>query len=210
MRLRPFRKWLVFFFTLNVLMMFGALASAAEFSAETTMDRLGRRQKVKVYVKGDRMREEMADLFGQKQVLIADPGKGQTLMLYPETKMYMAISAAAALSPVGENEEALKKIGTRRLVGQENVNGYLCDKYEIAFHNTYRGKMMVWIARKLNYPIRMTQVEGPPVGTINRELNSIKERRIDDSLFELPSDYRKVNKPVQGFCGAGVCSVSFY
>jgi hypothetical protein len=210
MRLRPFRKWLVFFFTLNVLIALGALASAAEFSAETTMDRLGRRQKVKVYVKGDRMREEMVDMFGQKQVLIADPGKGQTLMLYPETKMYMAISAAAALSPVGENEEALKKIGTRRLVGQENVNGYLCDKYEIAFHNTYRGKMMVWIARKLNYPIRMTQVEGPPVGTINRELNSIKERRIDDSLFELPSDYRKVNKPVQGFCGAGVCSVSFY
>jgi hypothetical protein len=190
--------------------MFGALASAAEFSAETTLDRLGKKQKVRVYVKGDRIREEMVDLFGQKQVLIADPGKGQTLMLYPETKMYMSIPAAAALSPVGENEEALKKIGTRRLIGQENVNGYLCDTYEIAFHNTYRGKMVVWIARKLNYPIRMIQVEGPPVGTINRELNSIKERRIDDSLFELPSDCRKVNKPVQGFCGAGVCSVSFY
>ena len=210
MTIRPFQKWVVFFFTLNALMILGTIASAAEFSAETTMDRLGQRQKVKVYVKGDRIREDMVDLFGQKQVLIADPGKGQTLMLYPETKMYMEIPAAAALSPVGENEEALKKIGTRRLIGQENVSGYLCDKYEIAFHNTYRGKMMVWIARKLNYPTRMTQVDGPPVGTMNRELTSIKERRIDDSLFEVPGNYRKVTKPVQGFCGAGVCSVSFY
>jgi len=210
MTIRPFQKWILFFFTFGVLVILGDLASAAEFYAETTMDRLGKKQTVRVYVKGQRIREEMVDMFGQQQVLIADPGKGQTLMLYPETKMYMEIPAAAALSPVGENEEALKKIGTRRLIGQENVSGYLCDKYEIAFHNTYRGKMMVWIARKLNYPIRMTQVEGPPVGTMNRALNNIKERRIDDSLFELPGDYRKVKKPVQGFCGAGICSVSFY
>jgi hypothetical protein len=122
----------------------------------------------------------MVDLFGQKQVLIANPGKGQTLMLYPETKMYMEIPAAAALSPVGENEEALKKIGTRRLIGQENVSGYLCDKYEIAFHNTYRGKMMVWIARKLNYPIRITQVEGPRSGqwTASEQHKGTPDRRL--------------------------------
>lgn len=186
------------------------LAGAAEFSAETIIDRLGQKQKVKVYVKGDRMREEMVDAFGQKQILITSPGKGQTFMLYPETKAYMAIPAVAALSPVGQDEEALKKIGRRRLVGQESVNGYLCDKVEIVFHNTYRGKMILWVARKLNYPIRMIQVDGPPVGTFSRELTNIKEGAVEDSLFRVPDDYRKIAKPVQGFCGAGVCTVSFY
>ncbi len=186
-------------------------ARASEFSAETTIERLGQKQKVKVYVKGEMMREEMVDLFGQKQVLIHGPGEGRTFMLYPDTKSYMAIPAAAALSPAGEDEEALEKIGTRRLIGQETVNGYLCDKYEIVFHNTYRGKMILWVARKLNIPIRMIQVDGPPVGALNRELTNIKEGDVEDSLFRVPPDYRKVEKPAQGVCGSKVaCVISFY
>lgn len=172
--------------------------------------RLGQRQKVKLYVKDQKMREEMVDPFGQKQILITGPGKGQTFILYPETKTYIAIPPATALSPVGQDEEALKKIGTRRLIGQEDVSGYLCDKYEIVFHDRYRGKMILWVAGKLNYPIRMAQVDGPPVGALNRELTNIKEGGVNDSLFKVPGDYRIIKKPVKGFCGAAVCPVSFY
>jgi hypothetical protein len=203
-------KWMVALVATTVFITLAGLARAAEFSAETVIDRLGQKQKVKVYVKGKRMREEMVDTFGQKQILITGPGKGQTFMLYPETKAYMAIPAVAALSPVGQDEEALKKIGRRRLIGRETVNGYLCDKVEIVFHNTYRGKMILWVAQKLNYPIRMIQVDGPPVGAFSRELTNIEEGGVEDSLFRVPDDYRKIAKPVQGFCGAGVCTVSFY
>jgi hypothetical protein len=211
MKLRPCYKRVVPLFATIALMTLAGLARAAEFSAETTIDRLGQKQKVKVYVKGQMMREEMVDVFGQKQVLIHGPGEGRTFMLYPDTKTYMAIPAAAALSPAGEDEEALKKIGTRRLIGQETVNGYLCDKYEIVFHNTYRGKMILWVARKLKMPIRMIQVDGPPVGALNRELTNIKEGDVEDSLFRVPTDYRKVEKPAQGVCGSKVsCVISFY
>lgn len=210
MKLQPCYKGMAVLVATIVLITLAGLARAAEFSAETIIDQLGQKQKVRLYIKGQNMRQEMVDTFGQKQILITGPGMGQTFMLYPETKTYMALPAVAALSPVGQDDEALKKIGTRQLIGQENVNGYLCDKYEIVFHNKYRGRMIVWVARKLNYPIRMTQVDGPPVGALHRELTNIEEGGVSDSLFKVPGDYREIKKPVQGFCGAGVCTVSFY
>lgn len=193
-----------------VLMTSAGLVKAAEFSAETIIDRLGQKQKVKIYVKDRKIRAEMADVFGQKQILISRPGKDQTFMLYPKTKSYMAFPATAALSPVEQDLETKKTNEGRRMLGQETVEGYVCDKYEIAFQNKYRGKMLVWVARKLDYPIQMFQVDGPPTGSLSRKLTNIKEQRIEDSMFIVPKGYKKVSKPVQGFCGSGFCTVSLY
>jgi hypothetical protein len=56
----------------------------------------------------------------------------------------------------------------------------------------------------------MTQVGGPPIGSLSRKLTNIKEQRIEDSMFKVPEGYKKVNKPAQGFCGAGFCTVSLF
>jgi hypothetical protein len=186
------------------------VAHAAGFSAEMLIDQQGQKQPVKLYIKDRQIRAEMEDTFGQKQILVSRPGKDQTFMLYPQSKGYMAFPATAVSLPVDPDEEAVKKIGTRTLIGQEDVGGYLCDKYEIAFFNKYRGRMMVWVARKLNFPIQMIQVDGPPTGSLVRKLTNIKEERIDDSMFGVPEGYIKVNKPAQGFCGAGFCTVSLF
>lgn len=193
-----------------VLINIAELADAAEFSADTIVDRLGQKQLVKLYIKNRQIRAEMEDAFGQKQILISRPGKDHTFMLYPKTQSYMAFPATAALSPLEQNPEAMKADGSRRLLGQETIEGYVCDKFEIGFPNKYRGKLMVWVARKLNYPIQMIQVEGPPAGALNRKLMNIKEERIEDSMFMVPEGYKKVDKPVQGFCGAGFCTVSLF
>jgi hypothetical protein len=202
-------RWSLGLVTVIVLMIITDLASAAEFSAETIIDQLKQKQKVKMYVKGQQLRVEMVDSFGQKQILISHPGQSKTFILYPETKTYVPLPAAAVRSPIGQDEEALKKIGSRRLIGQENIEGYLCDKYMITFHNKYLGKIIVWIARKLNYPIQVIQVDGPPVGSLSRKLTNIEEHRVKDSLFDLPTDYREVKKP-QGDCRAGMCRVSYF
>ncbi|UCD82340.1 MAG: DUF4412 domain-containing protein [Desulfobacterales bacterium] len=185
-------------------------AGAAEFSADTIIDRLGQKQQVKIYIKDRQIRAEMVDPFGQQQVLISRPGKDQTFMLYPKTKGYMAFPATAALSPLEQDPKAMQDNDRRRLLGQETVEGYVCDKYEIAFKNTYRGKLLVWVARKLDYPIQMVQVDGPPTGVLSRKLTNINEQRIEDSMFRVPAGYKKISKPVQGFCGAGFCTVSLY
>jgi hypothetical protein len=185
-------------------------AGAAEFSADTLIDRLGQKQQVKMYIKDRQIRAEMVDPFGQQQILISRPGKDQTFMLYPKTKSYMAFPATAALSPIEQDPAAMQDNSRRRLLGQETVEGYVCDKYEIAFQNKYRGKLLVWVARKLDYPIQMVQVDGPPVGALSRKLTNIIEQRIEDSMFRVPAGYKKVSKPVQGFCGSGFCTVSLY
>jgi hypothetical protein len=204
------QRWLTGLITVTVLLAVENLAWAGEFSADTIIDRLGQKQPVKLYIKDRQIRAEMKDAFGQKQILVSRPGKDQTFMLYPQSKGYMAFPATAVRLPVDPDEEAVKKIGTRKLIGQEDLGGYLCDKYEIAFFNKYRGKMIVWIARRLNYPIQMTQVGGPPTGSLSRKLTNIKEQRIEDSMFKVPEGYKKVDKPAQGFCGAGFCTVSLF
>jgi hypothetical protein len=193
-----------------VLVPFVEATHAAGFSAEMLIDGLGEKQPVKLYIKNRQIRAEMEDAFGQKQILVSRPGKDQTFMLYPQSKGYMAFPATAVRLPVDPDEEAVKKIGTRKLIGQEDIGGYLCDKYEIAFFNKYRGRMLVWVARKLNFPIQMIQVDGPPTGSLVRKLTNITEQRIDDSMFGVPEGYVKVNKPAQGFCGAGFCTVSLF
>lgn len=205
MDLRFSGRWLLGWVTAMMLMILTGPVMAGEFSAETIIDRLGQRQQVKMYIKGRKIRAEMVDAFGQQQILISQPGPHKTFMLYPKTKGYMAFPATAALSPLERAEGA-----TRRLVGEEKVEGYLCDKYEIAFPNAYRGKLMVWVARELDYPIQMIQIHGPPGNSLNRKLTHIQERRIEDAMFDVPADYKQVKKPVQGFCGAGICTVSLY
>lgn len=204
------QRWLTGLITVTVLLAVADIAWAAEFSADTIIERLGQKQQVKLYIKDRQIRAEMEDAFGQKQILISRPGKDQTFMLYPKTKSYMAFPATAVLSPVDQDKEAAKKNGGRKLIGQEDIAGYLCDKYEIIFANKYRGKMIIWEARRLNYPIQMIQVGGPPTASVSRKLTNIKEQRIEDSMFRVPEGYKKVNKPAQGFCGAGFCKVSLF
>ena len=127
------QRWLIGLITVTVLLAVADLSWAAEFSADTIIDRLGQKQQVKLYIKDRQIRAEMEDAFGQEQILISRPGKDQTFMLYPKTKGYMAFPATAVFSPVDQDEETAKKNGGRKLIGQEDIEGYLCDKYEITF-----------------------------------------------------------------------------
>ena len=107
--------WLTGLITVTFLLVVADLAWAGEFSADTIIDRLGQKQQVKLYIKDRQIRAEMEDAFGQKQILISRPGKDQTFMLYPKTKGYMKFPATAALSPVNQDEEPVKKNGGRKL-----------------------------------------------------------------------------------------------
>jgi hypothetical protein len=112
------QRWLTGLITVTLLLAVVDPTRAAEFSADTIIDRLGQKQQVKLYIKDRQIRAEMKDAFGQKQILISRPGKDQTFMLYPKTKGYMAFPATAVLSPVDQNEKAAKKNGGRKRIGQ--------------------------------------------------------------------------------------------
>lgn len=151
----------------------------------------------------------MEDSFGQEQVFIADPEAGLAVIYYPANKSYMKMPAVGAVSPVGNDEAALKKIGRKTVLGRTRLNGYLCERFDLVYHNTFRGRMKVWWSLKLDFPILMIQEGGGSAG-FRRELTNIEERPLSEDLFRLPPNSVEIKKPAQGFCGAGVCSFSIY
>jgi hypothetical protein len=75
-------------------------------------------------------------------------------------------------------------------LGDEMVNGYLCEKYEYDYHDPNAGSLYMWHAKKLDYPIKVDySVSSFPMYI---EYKNIKEGGVSDSLFEIPSGYTKM------------------
>jgi outer membrane lipoprotein-sorting protein len=55
------------------------------------------------------------------------------------------------------------------------------------------GAMTQWIARELNYPIKILY-EGQQ-GKMTMEYKNIKQGGLSDTLFSVPSDYQKMSMP---------------
>ncbi len=79
------------------------------------------------------------------------------------------------------------------MLGTEKVEGYECDKILYTYRDKSMGVMTQWIARELNYPIKMLY-EGPQ-GKTTMEYKNIKKGGVSDSSFSVPSDYQKMSMP---------------
>ena len=58
------QRWLTGLITVTLLLAVADPTRAAEFSADTIIDRLGQKQQVKLYIKDRQIRAEMKDAFG--------------------------------------------------------------------------------------------------------------------------------------------------
>jgi hypothetical protein len=47
--------------------------------------------------------------------------------------------------------------GIRKLVGEETINGYLCDKYAFTYHDKSMGTQYQWISKKLKVMIKIAR-----------------------------------------------------
>ncbi len=165
------------------------------FSADTrTSMSNGTEMQGKIYFSGEKIRMEMDTPRGP-MITIVDPAKQITDMLMPERKMYMEMNMAQMaprrrapeLKPMDiDNPCANAPDTTCKKVGTETVNGRACDKWEF----TTNGRVTnFWIDQKLYFPIK-TQSEAATI-----ELLNIKEGPQDAKLFEVPSDYQKMEMP---------------
>lgn len=179
------------------MVIFSLPALAVEFSADSVQERFGHISKGKVYIKGNKMRMEGTEA-GKKSIMISDLDKGTAYVLMPEDKMYFEMSGILAKAKMNrpEADEELAKIADKKLVGKERVNGYLCDKYEIIYHDKSLGKMFQWFSKKLNFPIKMVYTSSH--GKMITEYKNIKEGGVSNSLFEIPSGYQKMDVPGMG------------
>jgi negative regulator of sigma E activity len=89
--------------------------------------------------------------------------------------------------------EEMQKIGDKKDLGEEKVNGYKCKKFRYTSKDPSVGTTTMWISKKLNFPIK-TEMEGSS-GPMSMEYKNIQEKELPDSLFEIPAGYQKMSMP---------------
>jgi len=189
------------FFLLFICFLAIAALSGVSFAYEFTADFIMKggtiSGKGKVWVKGQKMRQEFGEQMG-KMITIIDLDQGLSWVLMPANKTYIMNkirTKGKGFSPENFAEMQQGEMeGQISLVGTETVNGYECDKYLITFKNTKMGTMTQWFSKKLNYPIKMIY-KSAMMGDVVSELKDIKIEHVKDSLFEIPSGYTEMKQP---------------
>jgi hypothetical protein len=139
---------------------------------------------------------------GHDAIVISDSKEQTAIVLMPQQHMYMETHAGEN-SPMGprvprietsfdpSNPCAERPDVTCKKLGTETVNGRSCDKWEFTDKS---GKVTTrWIDQKLHFPIKTVNSDGTSV-----EFSNIQEGAPATSLFEIPSDYRKLDIPAMG------------
>ena len=163
------------------------VAWGAEFSAQMMVKDDVKTMPGKIYVSDGKMRQEFADERGQT-ITIVRPDLKVVWVILPRQRTYLEIPLhEKAARPV--HPDSPQAVG-KRLLGQERVNGYDADKYEVSVP-VGRGleKQTYWVAAKLGLPIKMECRERH----FSLEYRSIKEEKVPDRLFNLPPGLAKAD-----------------
>lgn len=178
--------------------------AGALFAAEFTADMLikstqGGEMPGKVFVKGQKMRQEIATPQGE-QAMILDPAKNVIYVLMPGAPIYMEVEnkepSVVALDEGQTLESRFEGEADVRHEGVENIEGYACDKYFVDFHDPEMGESTIWVAGKINFPIKIHSKN--PKDTVTVTYSDIKEGPVDEALFSVPSGYQKMEFGMSG------------
>jgi outer membrane lipoprotein-sorting protein len=179
-----------------------------EFSADMVMSGKGMSGKEKaqmtqrLYVSKGRMRMEIsAD--GQQMVSIHDMKNNTYYMLMPEQKMAMDMSATmkqarermGGLKPedmLTANATPCDKKSAKQTcekLGTEKVNGRTAEKWRITDKEKGDKTSTVWIDQDVKMVVRYESPEA------TMDVKNLQEGKQDDSLFEVPKDYKVMAMP---------------
>lgn len=191
-RTRQVRKKRLGYWWLLVVLMAPGVAWGAEFSASMLVKDDAKVMPGKIYVHDGKMRQEFLDERGQT-ITIVRPDQKVVWVILPGQGSYMEIPLTKKL-PGQFIQIPLQAVG-KRLLGQERVNGYDTEKYEVSVP-VGRGleKQTYWVAAKLGLPIKMECRERQ----FSLEYQSIREDKVPDRLFALPPGLRKLDS-IGGF-----------
>lgn len=162
---------------------------AAEFSAQVVTRFQGEETRGKVYVKGNRIRQEFPSGGGTK-IIIYNADTKLAWMVMPERQMYLEMPITEEITR--SLMHAAKDQAQMKPLGSETVNGYSTNKYETAFRlNGGELRHHIWIAKRLGLIIKVDSLDK----TFSREYREIKEGEVPEALFAPPADYQKMRLP---------------
>jgi len=172
---------------LVLLLAIPAGAGAVEFSAQMMLKDGGKLMPGKLYVKDGKMRQEFLDEEGQT-ITIVRQDKKLIWVVLPAEKSYVELPLKTRLP--GQFLQIPPDAVSKRQVGQETLNGYVADKYEVTVRGGTGGlqRQTFWVAPKLGMPVKMVCSED----NFCLEYRSIREGQVADRLFDVPPGYRKL------------------
>jgi hypothetical protein len=191
-RTRKVRGTRLGFWWLLLVLAVPGVARGAEFSAMMMVKDAAKVMPGKIYVHDGKMRQEFLDEKGQT-ITIVRPDLKVVWVILPLQRIYMEIPLTQKLP--GQFIQIPPRALGKRQVGQERVNGYDTEKYEVSVPvGRSLEKQTYWIAAKLGLPIKMECRERQ----FSLEYKSLREEKVPDRLFALPPGLQKLDS-IGGF-----------
>ena len=172
---------------------FSGSSNAVDFSADMVNKLPMGEINGKMFFKGGNFRQEMM-MGGQKHITIFRKDKGLVWVLIPAQMMYMEMQEGSRQNMAPVDLDAIDKMGEKKYLGKEKVNGYMCSKYRYTLHDKSSGTAIYWISEKLNFPVKM-EMDGQS-GHMVMEYKNISEKTVPASLFNIPDGYQKMSMPM--------------
>ncbi|MCK4539497.1 MAG: DUF4412 domain-containing protein [Candidatus Krumholzibacteria bacterium] len=178
----------------------------ASFSGDLVITEPDSTITAKIYVKNPYIRRvEMSKEAGGMIYIRPPEARGRIWVLDPATKQYTILSAGfpARKDPVEAWKDLHNDMGGGPK-GEEMINGHSCTIYHFSYKDQDKIAVMMWQADDLRYAIKIEAdtelaigldadselIYRPIKGTF--EILNIKREELDDTLFEIPSDYVEV------------------
>jgi hypothetical protein len=183
------RRMLIFsviFSVLSIAFSFLLSAHAAEeYSADIFIFPRGDEPiRGRIFVKGDKIRQETADN-DRPQVMIIRNDKKLAWVIAPEERRYVETPYKSAENTF--EQWTTKKLENAKFLSEETISGIPCKKYETMENGE---RTVFWISKQFPFPIKIEDAE------MIMQYQNIEFSPIEDSLFELPAGYEKMTEPV--------------
>ena len=175
-----------------LLIVIFSFASFAQFTADMVTTESGVTKTNKFYSENPFYRMDIEEE-GQEGYVIVDRNEGVTKVVMPAEQMYMEMSSTGMQSmsnDVFQSIEKQKEKYETNLVGTETINGYECEKYEVLIDGSVVSTF--WQSPDIEYPIKV--ISGADSEMV-MELKNIEAGDVDDSMFQIPDGYTKMEMP---------------
>jgi outer membrane lipoprotein-sorting protein len=173
------------------------LPMSAQFTAKMHSTSMGQERVFTIYSADAGYRYEFNES-GMEGVLIVKKGSPEVIILMPQQKMAMKVSAT---DPMGMGNDPVasynrfKDEGLVKVEGEETVNGIPCIRAGLYNKDNPTQKIYtVWTSEKYDFPIKLiNHMEGTGETTV--ELKDIKPWTPDAKSFEIPEGYQVMDMP---------------
>jgi hypothetical protein len=176
---------------------FNPASSAAEYSADWTMETEMGAMKAKVNHAANKERREM-NQGGDPMIMITRQDKKLAWNLMPSQRMYMEMNLAAGADSGKKGADVGDYDFEQTVVGEETVNGMRTTKSKIVMKpRKPDGKKMggfMWATKDgIMVKLDAIGVDGDKKMRMKMELTNIKVGKQDPALFEVPAGYTKLD-----------------